>query len=307
MHTIIPSRIRTITSILTLAAFMLPLWTPSTTAAEEVMKEGAKVGAWTMDYSAAKDLAAEKNLPLFVNFTGSDWCGWCKLMDGNVFAKEKWQEFAAENLVLVTIDFPQDESIVPAAYKERNQALAQQYGVQGYPTYVLLTSDKNEEIGRLSASREATPESFIKQVEMMLRRNTDKGLNTYTKQLTDEQASAYRTGVQKLNKVEQELQSWIGNQPENNEENMKKFLGYQQQISSLQRELRDIEVAYLASTLDDKKAKELRDLYAKMKERSTELQNWLMTQPAENAENMEKFQKLSTEVQALEEQIAAYE
>ncbi len=45
-------------------------------AAEAIQTEGAKVGHWTMDFEAAKKIAAEKNLPLLLNFTGSDWCGW---------------------------------------------------------------------------------------------------------------------------------------------------------------------------------------------------------------------------------------
>ena len=48
-------------------------------AAEKPATEGAELGKWTMDAPAAQALAKEKGKPLFVNFTGSDWCGWCKL------------------------------------------------------------------------------------------------------------------------------------------------------------------------------------------------------------------------------------
>ena len=82
-------------------------------ASDSVQTEGAKVGHWTMDFDAAKKMAAEKNLPLMLNFTGSDWCGWCKLMDKNVFAEKEWQDYAGENALLVTLDFPKDKSIVP--------------------------------------------------------------------------------------------------------------------------------------------------------------------------------------------------
>ena len=58
-----------------------------------------------------------------LNFTGSDWCGWCKLMDKEVFAKDEWKTFAAENVVLVTLDFPKDKSIVPEKYVARNKEL----------------------------------------------------------------------------------------------------------------------------------------------------------------------------------------
>lgn len=80
----------TITGILTIALMVM-----TTQAGDKVQLEGAKVGEWTMDFDAAVKLAGEKNLPLILNFTGSDWCGWCKLMDESVFSKREWQKFAA--------------------------------------------------------------------------------------------------------------------------------------------------------------------------------------------------------------------
>lgn len=128
---------------------------------------GAALGEWTMDFDAAKKLAAEKNKPLFINFTGSDWCGWCKLMDRNVFAKPEWQAYAKANLVLVWIDFPNDETLVPVELAPRNQALSKEFDVKGYPTYIVLESDGKTRLGRLGASREATPESFVREVRKL--------------------------------------------------------------------------------------------------------------------------------------------
>ena len=113
----------------------------SAQAADKVELEGAKVGIWTMDFDAAVKLAGEKNLPLMLNFTGSDWCGWCKLMDKGVFAQDEWKEYAAKNVLLVTLDFPKDKNIVPEKYVSRNNELKEQFGVRGYPTYVVLDSD----------------------------------------------------------------------------------------------------------------------------------------------------------------------
>ena len=59
----------------------------SAQAADKVELEGASVGVWTMDFDAAVKLAGEKKLPLILNFTGSDWCGWCKLMDKNFWVR----------------------------------------------------------------------------------------------------------------------------------------------------------------------------------------------------------------------------
>ena len=60
----------TITGVITGALMML-----ATQAGDKVQLEGAKVGHWTIGYAAVVKLASEKNLPLMLNFTGSDWCG----------------------------------------------------------------------------------------------------------------------------------------------------------------------------------------------------------------------------------------
>ena len=46
-----------------------------------VNAEGAEAGVWTQDTDAGFALAKEAGLPILLNFTGSDWCYWCKLMD----------------------------------------------------------------------------------------------------------------------------------------------------------------------------------------------------------------------------------
>ena len=135
--------------------------------AEPVPAEGAAVGAFTQDVDAAKALAKEKGLPLLLDFTGSDWCGWCKLMDRQVFSQDAWKEWAATGIVLATIDFPSDETLVPEKYRERNRKLSDRYDVNGFPTFVLLSPD-GEEIGRLGASPDATPEKFVAQVRAAL-------------------------------------------------------------------------------------------------------------------------------------------
>ncbi len=138
--------------------------------ADEPAAAVVQPGVFTQDHAAALALAAGRGLPVMLDFTGSDWCGWCKLMHRQVFSQEEWKAWAATNLVLVTIDFPSDESLVPEAYRDRNLKLQEQYGVQGYPTYVLLTP-AGEEFARLGASRDATPASFIAEVKAALAEN----------------------------------------------------------------------------------------------------------------------------------------
>jgi thioredoxin-related protein len=137
-------------------------------ASEKPAIEGAELGKWTMDVAAAKTLAKETGKPLFYNFTGSDWCGWCQLMDKKVFSQEAWQAYAAENLVLVWIDFPRKKDHMPAGMLERNDALAKQYKVEGYPTYIILAPDGETVIGDLGAETEGGPEAFVRSVQRVL-------------------------------------------------------------------------------------------------------------------------------------------
>ncbi len=132
--------------------------------------DGAKPGVWTMDFDAAKKIAAEKDLPLLLNFTGSDWCGWCKLMVKQVFSKSDWTRYAKKNVMLVWIDFPNDDSLVPKKYVERNAELQKTYGVGGYPTFIVLNSDGTTRLGNLGASRDASPDNFIDKLKAL----TDK-------------------------------------------------------------------------------------------------------------------------------------
>ncbi|MGE9289951.1 MAG: thioredoxin family protein [Puniceicoccales bacterium] len=197
----------------------------SVARASEVALKGAETGEWTMDYDAALALAAEENLPLLLNFTGSDWCGWCKLMDSEVFSKEEWQEWAQDNIVLVTLDFPRDDSIVPDEFKERNSRLAEEFGIQGYPTYMILDSDGETIIGQLGAGRDKTPESFIEEVQTVLTMSPSN-LEAKIAELGPEKGTELQAALDLQNKATEELEAWIATNPPRTPENEAKFKNF---------------------------------------------------------------------------------
>lgn len=215
----------TFAGVMTLALMSL-----TTQAADKVQLEGAKVGHWTMDYDAAVKLAAQKKLPLMLNFTGSDWCGWCKLMDENVFAKPEWQKFAAQNAILVTLDFPKDKSIVPEKYVSRNEQLKNQFKVEGYPTYVILESDGKTQIGQLGAGQDKTPKSFIAEFQGVIK-TSPAGIAAYIKE-NPSKATAFKKAIAEVEASKKELMDWIATRPERNEANTKKFEQFQKQIQA---------------------------------------------------------------------------
>ena len=119
-------------------------------------------GTWTSDFDAAKKTSKAKNLPMMLDFTGSDWCGWCKLMDRKVFAEKAWSDWAQTNLVCVTVDFPSDETKVTPKVRAQNEKLGARFGIRGFPTFVLLAPGGEKEIGRTGCpGRDVTPQMFI--------------------------------------------------------------------------------------------------------------------------------------------------
>lgn len=95
---------------------------------------------WTTDFNTALRTAKAEKKMVLMNFTGSDWCGWCIKLKNEVFSKPEFKEYAAKHLVLVELDFPKKKKQT-AAEKKNNQALAQRYKVGGFPTIIVLTSD----------------------------------------------------------------------------------------------------------------------------------------------------------------------
>ena len=99
--------------------------------------------SWYDNVDEALKIAQKENKTVLLNFTGSDWCIWCKRLNDEVFSKDEFAEYAEKNLVLVKIDFPREKEQTPET-KFYNQQLAAQYQVEGYPTIILLRKDGSE-------------------------------------------------------------------------------------------------------------------------------------------------------------------
>jgi thiol:disulfide interchange protein len=100
--------------------------------------------------------AAEAKKPILLEFTGSDWCPPCKMMDKQVFSTEAFQKFAGSNLIFVKLDFPQAKPQTDEI-KARNEALAKKFNVEGFPTVVLLSPEGKElarEVGYMGGGAE---------------------------------------------------------------------------------------------------------------------------------------------------------
>ena len=88
---------------------------------------------WHTDLNKAIEISIESEKPLFMFFTGSDWCGWCIRLQKEVFFKPDFVKWAKENLVLVELDFPRRKKL-EESLKQQNENLRQIFAVRGYPT-----------------------------------------------------------------------------------------------------------------------------------------------------------------------------
>ena len=112
---------------------------------------------WDDDYDKALAQARTEKKMVLLDFTGSDWCGWCIKLDKEVFAKPEFKSYAKDNLVLVEVDFPQGKRQTKKL-KEQNEKLKQEHGIKGYPTIIVLNSE-GKKVGQLGYM-EGGPKAF---------------------------------------------------------------------------------------------------------------------------------------------------
>ena len=108
-------------------------------------RSGSAAGRREMetDYSAALERAAKQNKMVLLDFTGSDWCGWCIKLQKETFSKPEFKKFAEESLVLLELDFPRGKPQSDEV-KKQNEELAKKFGIEGFPTLVLLDPQGKE-------------------------------------------------------------------------------------------------------------------------------------------------------------------
>ena len=128
-----------------------------------VYPASAKPG-WLTDFKQAQDEARSNKKLLLLDFTGSDWCGWCIRLEKEVFSKPDFKEYATKNLVLLELDFPRGKQL-SAAERQQNEGLATKFGIQGFPTIVVLDGDgkKVGELGYMPGG----PSAFIAELDKL--------------------------------------------------------------------------------------------------------------------------------------------
>jgi thioredoxin-related protein len=129
-----------------------------------LLQAGAAELKWLTSVPDAQAKAKSEKKLVMLDFTGSDWCIWCKKLNAEVFSQPEFVQYAEKNLVPVEVDFPRAKP-QSDAQKEANKALQKQYGIEGYPTVVVLDS-KGKKLGELGYT-EGGPKAFIAKLEKL--------------------------------------------------------------------------------------------------------------------------------------------
>ncbi len=165
---------------------------------------------WSSDFAAAKKEAAESKKDLLVDFTGSDWCGWCIKLNDEVFSHEPFKAGVKDKFVLVELDYPKDKSKLSDATLKQNEELGKKYQVAGYPTILLCDADGKPYAA--TGYRPGGPEEYVKQLDELRTKKTarDEALASAAKAQGVEKAKLLAGAVTSMGLTDGMITSFYG-------------------------------------------------------------------------------------------------
>ncbi|MCF7974409.1 MAG: thioredoxin family protein [Phycisphaerae bacterium] len=103
----------------------------------------AEEAVWLDSFDKATQQAAEQDKDLFILFTGSDWCIWCKRLESEVFSQPGFGDKVSEDFVLLKLDYPKNKELAEPI-KLQNDRLRvefkEKHDFRGYPTVYLANA-----------------------------------------------------------------------------------------------------------------------------------------------------------------------
>ncbi|MGB0788935.1 MAG: thioredoxin family protein [Marinirhabdus sp.] len=105
---------------------------------------------WLTNLEEAQNIAAKKNMPILVYFTGSDWCAPCKLLKEDFFESKKFEE-RSKNFVLVLIDYPRRKDLITQEQFAYNKKVIAKYNKQSTFPKIVMLNTQGDEVARISS------------------------------------------------------------------------------------------------------------------------------------------------------------
>jgi len=134
--------------------------------ADNVTKDPVSIEGWNNNASEVFKQAKENNAPIMMNFTGSDWCIWCKRIKSEIFETPEFKAWVKEkNIALLEVDFPRNKK-QSDALKSQNNSLKKKVGIQGFPTLIIIYNGKMIRTGYVKGGAKAWIKSVESQIEI---------------------------------------------------------------------------------------------------------------------------------------------
>jgi protein disulfide-isomerase len=108
---------------------------------------------WTTDYAQALASAKTQSMPIYLFFTGSTWCIWCKKMEKEFHNQDAFRQKVVGKFLFVKIDLP-----AGSPPSDATKELLEKYKIKGVPTVVII-SPEGSELARFSY-QQALPEQY---------------------------------------------------------------------------------------------------------------------------------------------------
>lgn len=120
---------------------------------------------WLTNFEEAKTIAIQKQQPILLVFSGSDWCAPCIELEREIWQLADFQDFAVKNLVLLKADFPRKRKSLSEEQWEHNESLAEKFNTEGaFPKVILM--DGNETWSKVIAHQDV--ENIIPQIQKFI-------------------------------------------------------------------------------------------------------------------------------------------
>ncbi len=104
---------------------------------------GLTPDGWFQSFEQAAVAAQATGRPILMDFTGSDWCGWCIRLDQEVFSSAEFKAWAQNRVVLLKVDLPR-QTPQPPALRQHNENLRAKYQIDSYPTVLFVDALGNK-------------------------------------------------------------------------------------------------------------------------------------------------------------------
>lgn len=125
---------------------------------------------WVSNITQAKALSVEKNIPIMLVFSGSDWCIPCMKLKKQILLTDTFSVYAKDHFVLLNLDFPRkSKNKLSSEQQSHNDQLASQYNMQGVFPLVVIINKEGEILGS-TGFLDLTPAEYITYLESLLKK-----------------------------------------------------------------------------------------------------------------------------------------